>query len=79
MQIERSDDGVGPIAVRAGDHVRRWGDTRGVDLLDLIRIGEDVAELSGKKLHLRAVELEMGKRGNSLDLRAAELCGHGKC
>lgn len=79
MQIERSDDGVGPIAVMAGDHVRRRGDTRGVDLLDLIRIGEDVAELSGKQLHFRAVELEMGKRGNGLDLRAAELSGHGKC
>ena len=78
MQIERRDDLVRPVGAVTSDDVRRRGDAGRVDLLDLIGVGEDVAELPCKELHFRRIELEVGEGDNCFDLGTAELSGHGK-
>ena len=51
----------------------------GVDLLHLVGVGEDVAELAREQVDLGRVELEVRERGDLRDLFAGENRRHGKC
>ena len=62
----------------AREEVRSWGDAAGVNLLHLVGVLEDLAELPRKQIQLRGIELEIGERGDRLDLFSREGCGHDK-
>ena len=78
----RSSDGqdlVGAIGGVPGDDRCGRRDAGGVDLLHLLGVGEDVAELPGEQINFRGVELEVRERGDGRDLVPCESRRHAKC
>jgi hypothetical protein len=57
--------------------IRGGRDAGGVDLLELIEVGEDVAKLLRQALCLRYGQLKMRQRGDPLDLGRCQSCRHG--
>ena len=51
----------------------------GVDLLDFLRVREDVAELPREQIELRRGEREVCQGRDGFHLRSRESGGHGKC
>ena len=77
--VERGDHAVLAVAFVPGHDAGRGRDAGGVDRLELVGVGQDVAELAGEEVDLIVGELEMGQRGDFFNLRASELSGHGEC
>ena len=70
--VERRPHLVGAVDLVASDDARGGRHAGRVDLLHLVGVVEDIAELPREQIELLLVELEVRERGNRLDLGPCE-------
>ena len=78
----RSSDGthrVGTVGFMPRDDARRRRNAGRVDVLDLVGVFENLAELARVQLDFFLVEPQVRERSDGFDLRSGERRGHGKC